>query len=125
MTSDETAIADCDADIFKNGHPVVLIDGRSDAVEDWVRAVANAANAQLDWHFSGGIAQVLHLGDDESRTRVEDAIDQLTDTLKGKIMRRVPKGAPGLYRRGVTDVPEGALGGFYEGGDSSSYIIKQ
>ncbi len=124
MATDGPTPAPPDPDIFANGEPVVLLDARSNATEQWVQAVAEAADARLDWHYSGGVAQVLHLGDAESRSRVEAAITALEGSLSGRILKRLPVGAQGLYRRGVTDAPKGAIAGFYEGGDSSTFIVE-
>lgn len=99
----------CDQEIFENGQPVVALDARSEAAEKWVCAVAKEANASVDWHYSGGIAQVLHLGNDESRARVEAAIDKLSHKLDGTIMRRFSKEEQGLFRAGVTETPDGAI----------------
>lgn len=123
MATDGPTPSPCNDDVFRNGQPVVLVDARSNAMERWVQAVAAAADAQLDWHYSGGVAQVLHLGDDESRARVEAAITELECDLDGSIMRRLPADAEGLYRNGVTDAPEGAVASFYAGGTSSAFIV--
>jgi hypothetical protein len=125
MATDGPTPPGCDQEIFDKGEPIVLIDGSSNAVERWVKAVAAEANARLDWHYSGGMAQVLHLGDAESRARADAAITRLESSLSGTIMRRLPAGATGLYRQGVTPVPDGAIAGFYDGGDSSTYIVER
>jgi hypothetical protein len=124
MATDGPTPPACDPEIFQNGEPVVLLTGSSNAIETWVRAVAAAAEARVDWHYSGGVAQVLHLGDPASRARVEAAITQLENLLEGDnyIMRRLPPGAAGLYRQGVTSAPEGAIAAFYEGGDYSIIV---
>lgn len=110
MATDEPTPPPCNQDVFRHGKPVAALDGRSNAVERWVQAVAKKANAQVDWHYSGGIAQVLHLGDEASRMRVEAAITELAPTLDGRIMRRYEVGAAGLYREGVTVAPSGMIG---------------
>jgi hypothetical protein len=122
MATDGPTPVLCDEEVFQNGTPVALLDAPANATENWVKSVAEAADARLDWHYSGGVAQVLHLGDDESRSRVEDAITELEGSLNGRIMQRLPVGAAGLYRGGVTDAPEGAVASFYDGGDSSAYV---
>jgi len=122
MADNEPHSEECDPDIFQNGEPVVLIDAGGDE-ERWVKEVAALAGARLDWHISGGTSQVLHLGDDESRQRVDDAISKLEGSLKGRIMRRIPVGAPGLYRKGVSPIPAGAVAAFYDGNGGSAYII--
>lgn len=109
----------CDSEVFEKGDPVAALDARSKAAEQWVRAFAEAANARVDWHYSGGVAQVLHLGDAESRARVEAAIDKLQHTLDGTILNRYPASATGLYRAGVSTIPTNAIAAYYDGGDSA------
>lgn len=114
MATDGPTPPPCDQETFQNGQPVAAIDGSSNAVERWVQAVAKKARARVDWHYSGGIAQVLHLGDSESRARVEEAVDALKPTLKGTIMQRYQTGASGMYRKGVTETPPGAIAAFMD-----------
>ena len=98
MATDGPTPAPCNPDIFKKGRGVCVVDGSSNAVERWVQSVAKKANAQVDWHYSGGRANVLHLGDDESRQRVLNAINELEGELKGRILS---VDGPSLYRNGV------------------------
>ena len=100
MATDGPTPAPCNPDIFKKGRGVCVVDGSSNAVERWVQSVAKKANAQVDWHYSGGRANVLHLGDDESRQRVLNAINELEGELKGRILS---VDGPALYRNGVED----------------------
>jgi len=100
MATDGPTPAPCNPDIFKKGRGVCVVDGSSNAVERWVQSVARKANAQVDWHYSGGRANVLHLGDDASRQRVLNAINELEGELKGRILS---VDGPALYRNGVED----------------------
>ena len=100
MATDGPTPAPCNPDIFKKGRGVCVVDGSSNAVERWVQSVAKKANAQVDWHYSGGRANVLHLGDDASRQRVLNAINELEGELKGRILS---VDGPALYRSGVED----------------------
>ncbi len=104
MATDGPTPAPCNRDIFKNGQGVCVVDGRSNAVERWVQKVAKTANAQVDWHYSGGRANVLHLGDAESRQRVLKAINDLEGELDGTILS---VDGPALYRNDVEDVNSG------------------
>ncbi len=88
MATDGPTPAPCDKDIFKNGETVVVLDGSSNAVERWVQAVAKKAKARVDWHYFGGRAIVLHLGDDASRQRVLATIKELEPQLEGRVLRR-------------------------------------
>ena len=114
MATDGPTPAPCNQDIFQKGEPVVLLDGSSNAVENWVQEIAKKADARVDWHYSGGVAQVLHLGDMESRRRVEKAIVNMPEVNNPRVMRRLTSGSPGLCRRGVTEAPDGTVGGFMD-----------
>ena len=105
MATDGPTPPPCNPDIFKNGRGICVLDGSSNAVESWVQAVAKKADAQVDWHYSGGRANVLHLGDDESRQRVLNAIEELEGDLQGDILS---VDGPALYRDG-DEVPEGTI----------------
>lgn len=105
MSTDGPTPPPCNPDIFENGRGVCVVDGSSNAVERWVQAVAKKADAQVDWHYSGGRANVLHLGDDASRERVLSAIQELEPELKGTILS---VDGPALYRAG-DPVPDGTI----------------
>jgi hypothetical protein len=105
MSTDGPTPPPCNRKILKKGRGVCVLDGSSNAIETWVRAVAMKADAQVDWHYSGGRANVLHLGDDESRQRVLNVIEELKDELNGCILS---VGGPALYRAG-DEVPAGTV----------------
>ncbi len=105
MATDGPTPAPCNSDIFKNGRGVCVVDGSSNAVERWVQAVAKQADALVDWHYSGGRANVLHLGDDASCARVLGVIKELEGELDGTILSI---DGPTLYREGDL-VPEGTI----------------
>ncbi len=88
MATDGPTPPPCDPDIFEHGTPVVVLDGSSNAIERWVKMVAATAGAAVDWHYVGGRARVLHLGDDASRARVYAAIDDLEPQLQGAVLQR-------------------------------------
>lgn len=102
MASKKSIPPPCNDDIFKNGKGVCVVSGACNDVEEWVQMIAKEANAQVDWHYSGGRANVLHLGDDESRQRVLAAIEKFAGELKGQILS---VGGPALYRKGVENNP--------------------
>jgi hypothetical protein len=105
MATDGPTPPPCDNEIFESGQGVCVLDARSNAAERWVQAVAKKANARVDWHYSGGRANVLHLGDDDSRQRVLNAIAELEGDLEGTILS---VGGPALYRDGDA-VPDGTI----------------
>jgi hypothetical protein len=125
MATDGPTPPDCNDEIFKKGEPIAALDAPSNAAENWVQAVAKKANARLDWHYSGGRAQVLHLGDNASRKRVEEAITNLESTLKGRILRVYISGEPGLYRKDVTPTPEGAIAGFMGEDGNTAFMVEK
>lgn len=97
MSSDGPTPPPCNPDIFQKGQGICVLSGRSNAIENWVKTVAAKANAEVDWHYSGGRANVLHLGDADSRQRVLNAIEELKSELDGYIL---DVGGPALYRKG-------------------------
>jgi hypothetical protein len=52
----------CKPAIFSKGIPVIILDGKSEPMEVLIQAAAKMLNMELDWHYSGGRAQVLLLG---------------------------------------------------------------
>jgi len=86
MATDGPTPPPCDPEIFQNGTTVCVLYAPSNAAERWVQSVAKKANARVDWHYFGGRANVLHLGDTESRQRVLEAIHDLRGELRGTIL---------------------------------------
>ena len=86
MATDGPTPKPCNKKIFEEGECLAALEGSSNKVERWVKRVAARANAKVDWHYAGGIARVLHLGDDASRKRTIEAIHALapkeTDAMK-------------------------------------------
>ncbi len=107
MATDGPTPTPCNPEIFQKGEGVCILAGSSNSVERWVQAVAKKADAQVDWHYSGGRANVLHLGDAESRQRVYNAMGELKGDLG--TVQVLSVGGPPLYRAGVTPVPEGTI----------------
>ncbi len=65
MTTDEKPQPPpCDRDVYTDGTPVFRTDTiRSFNLEPWVQKVAALSGQRVDWHFAGGRAIVLALGD--------------------------------------------------------------
>lgn len=116
-----TIISDlkCDQEVFEKGEPIALLDARTKHAEPWVQKVAAHSGQRVDWHYSGGVAQVLCLGD---RAKVIASIRALEPELRGTLMRIFDEPAPGLFRAGVTEAPKDAIASFYDGGDRSVFI---
>lgn len=86
MSTDGPTPPPCDPAIFKDGKVVCVIDGRSNAVERFVKAVAARSGAQVDWHYAGGRARVLHLGDENSYQVALNAVHALEKELDGRLL---------------------------------------
>ncbi len=105
MATDGPTPQPCNPEIFKSGTGLCVVDGSSNAVERWVQAVAKKSHAKVDWHYSGGRANVLHLGDADSFQRALNAAHELKGKLNGSILSI---GGPALYRAG-DPVPKGTI----------------
>lgn len=108
----------CDPAVYKDGVSICTVYGTTPQVEAWVRTLAEKAEARLDWHYSGGMANILMLGDDAMRDRVEAWIPRVRflgiEGIRTKasgpcVMHHTPRGAFGPYREGVTPIPDGVV----------------
>lgn len=86
MATDGPTPPNCDTEVYKHGSHVGTVDGSSNAVEKWVKTIAKESNARVDWHYIGGRANVLHLGNKEDRKRVLETMHKLVSSLKGTLM---------------------------------------
>lgn len=75
----------CKPDIFRNGHSICMLDACMHRAEWWVQEVARISGQPVDWHYSGGIANVLHLGDYD---KVDDAAQTMTPAIGASMVRR-------------------------------------
>ncbi len=107
MATDGPNPPPCDSEVFHWGETIAIGHAASNEMERWVRAVAEKADARLDWHFTGGTANILFLGDPEARARTTEVLTEMASDLNGKLARIIPAGGPQLYRAGVSAVPEG------------------
>lgn len=111
----------CDQDVFQYGTPIVLVDARSVQMEAWVTEIRRSfveeffafSVEKIDWHYSGGIAQLLHLGTKAGRAKIVEIISRKEKVLDGRILRFLEEES-GLYRRGVDESPDSAMAGFYD-----------
>ncbi len=64
MATDGPTPPPCDQSIYNDGVVVLISDSiPSNAMERWVRSVAEDSGQRVDWHFVGGRAVVKALGD--------------------------------------------------------------
>ena len=94
----------CDHEIFTSGVGLCVIDARMHAAEKWVQSVAALSGQRVDWHYSGGRANVLVLGD---HGKALDAVKELAPTLDGTILR-ISEDQRALYREG-DPLPDGVI----------------
>jgi hypothetical protein len=65
----------CDQDVYNNGVEVFLTHTiAAKDIEKWVQAVAKLSGQKVDWHYAGGRAIILTLGD---TYKVKEAIKNL------------------------------------------------
>lgn len=102
----------CDSEVFERGQPLLLADTsdcRAVGFEPWAQAVAAESGQRVDWHYSGGIAQVLVLGDYAAARAAAQRLP-----CPARIMRWCEPGSSGLYRAGVTETPPSCIGGYLD-----------
>lgn len=75
MATDGPTPPPCSEEIYSRGTCVFRTHSiPSNAMEGWVKQVAAKSGQPVDWHFAGGQARVLALGD---LNRVAEAIQEL------------------------------------------------
>lgn len=115
----------CDQEVFDKGYSVATLDACMHRAEQWVQEVAQESGQRVDWHYYGGIANVLYLGD---HAKVLAAVEKLRRQLKceavrydgecgscsgpthrlGRILSLSEAGAHGPYRAG-DEMPPGVV----------------
>lgn len=68
----------CDQDVFTLGHSICVLDACRHRAETFAQAVAADSGQRADWHYSGGRANVLYLGD---HAKVAAAVERIAPTL--------------------------------------------
>jgi hypothetical protein len=98
----------CDPEIFKKGEGICTFHAKSAVTEPWVVKVREESGQRVDWHYSGGMVNMLYIGDYQ---KVVAAIEKLYPELEAACKKagyeRGPEhfrihgpGAHGLYRQG-------------------------
>jgi hypothetical protein len=102
MATDGPDPTPCNQDIFDNGEVVFVTSTiPSNAMEGWVKKVAEYSGQPVDWHFAGGRAVVLALGDIE---KVHEAIAGLKpehDKLFRAAVEKIYNNIPALKNKSV------------------------
>lgn len=86
MATDGPTPAPCNKKIFKKGtHVFTMHSLGPNAIEGWVRKVAERSGQSVDWHYAAGRACVLALGDlDRVRAVLEELRPEYENQLKEK-----------------------------------------
>lgn len=79
-----TTTPSCDKEVFANGDLVAVLDACMYRAERFVQAVAKESGQRVDWHYFGGRARVLYLGDG---AKVSAAIDRCLPLLADALPR--------------------------------------
>ena len=98
----------CDEEVFKNGSGICSFHARTFITEPWVARVREESGQRVDWHMSGGMCNVLYIGD---YAKVRAAVLKLHPELvaacrvNGYVLgpehfQIYEPGAHGLYRNG-------------------------
>jgi hypothetical protein len=105
----------CDVEIFEKGESVCMFHAGSVVTEAWVKEVAVLSGQRVDWHYTGGMVNVLFIGDYE---KVKSAVEELSPKLHAscekatghpaQLFRLFPRSSRGPYRRG-DESPPGTL----------------
>jgi len=90
MSTDGSTPPPCDPKIFSEGVQVFMTDTiPSNAMEYWVKQVAEISGQPVDWHFAGSRARVLALGDIERVQAVIAALMPEHDLLRRVALDRL------------------------------------
>lgn len=92
----------CDPEVFSKGQSLAGLDAWTKDAEPWVQEVARRSGQRVDWHYSGGIAHVLVLGDHAKALETAKAMPP-TDGVR--VMRWYDREDAGCYRAGVSPAP--------------------
>ena len=55
--------SECNPEVYECGKVALVIDACMFRAEEWVQKVTQESGQRVDWHYSGGRAVVLYLGD--------------------------------------------------------------
>lgn len=123
MSTYRSVPPDCCPLVFKSGKPLLFAStgpvGGAQIFEEWVVKIRQKSGQPVDWHYSGGTAQVLYLGDHEA---VVEAARSIPLPSGITILRWCAPMDRGLYRAGVTPTPDDAIAAAWEGGGESTLI---
>ena len=97
MATDRPAPKPCDQKIFKKGEVLFVTHTiPSNSMEEWVQNVAKDSGQSVDWHFMGGRAVVLAIGDlnkvrNSMRKLMPDHDHRYNTACEYLLTRNIPK----------------------------------
>lgn len=79
----QSTLQQCDEEIMQKGHTVFYIPSwRKKDIENWVQEVAKRSGQKVDWHYSGGNANIIGLGDlDKIRNTIKEMLPELNKSI--------------------------------------------
>lgn len=112
----DDAAPPCDREIFKTGKGICSFHARTFITEPWVVLVRQESGQLVDWHMSGGMCNVLYVGDyDKVRAAVEKLHPKLVAACRKNGYASGPEhfqiyepDSRGLYRDG-DPISDGAI----------------
>jgi hypothetical protein len=100
--------SECEANVYKNGKSLFMAStgptGGANLFEAWICEVREVCGQQLDWHYAGGRANVLYIGDPN---KIVDAMYKIPMPAQCTFLG----GSNGFepYRAGVHELPSNVL----------------
>jgi hypothetical protein len=79
-------------EILALGEVLAIVSGSTEAVKKWVDAIGKYTGSRVAWTETNNVGNLLHLGDQESRTRVMEAITLFESFAHVRIDRMFPGG---------------------------------
>jgi len=71
----------CASDVFQDGETICVLDANPVTAEWWTQEVAKRSETRMDWHYAGGRANVLLLGNNADRLRALKVIHEMVGLL--------------------------------------------
>ena len=65
----------CDAEVAESGTLLLTLYGWAKDIEPWVQKVAARSGQKVDWHYQGGVAHILVLGDPAAAIAAVDELE--------------------------------------------------
>lgn len=71
----------CDTEVYESGDTIAWMTGPSTVIEALVVRVRELTGARIDWHYAGGRACVLMLGDAKAKVKAREELERGVPTF--------------------------------------------